>query len=138
MATTDICHRGTVVAVEPQRVKVLIESHSGCASCSARSACAMGESKPKEIEVGVVNSAEYAVGDEVSVVITMGMGRKAVVLSYVVPLGVLLGVMIVCGLLAFEEWLVALLGFAGVAIYFCGLYIFRDKIEKEINFRLIK
>ncbi len=131
-----IRHKGQVVRIEGERVRVAYLNQGGCGSCQARGKCGMVESEKREIEVVVAHASTYKVGDEVTISVTMSMGRMAVILAYVVPLLLMLAIMIVGSVLNLTEWVVALMALCGVATYYIVLYLGREKIGRKINFTI--
>ena len=78
--------------------------------------------------------AERKVGDEVQVLTKMTMGLKAVWISYVIPL-VILMILILSLSKAFDnELLCGLLAVAGVGLYYFGIWLFRDRLSNEFVF----
>ncbi len=138
METKSIDHEGEVIKVDGRKVTVAFIAQSGCSSCKAQGKCGMVEASRREIELEVASGEAYEVGEKVMLSVTMGMGNMAVVLAYVIPLVLLVVVMGVCSLCDFAEWSMALSGLGSVALYYGVLYIFRDKIETKINFRIDK
>ncbi|MFI3292653.1 MAG: SoxR reducing system RseC family protein [Rikenellaceae bacterium] len=133
-----IRHQGEVAKIEGRKITVSFLSQGGCGSCQARGKCGMVESDKREVEVYSVEADMFVVGDKVVVSATMSMGRMAVMLAYVVPL--LLLIILMCGgaMLNLADWVVALMGLGGVALYYIGLYLVKDKFEREINFTITK
>ena len=81
-----VSHKGTVIEITEGNIKVEIINKSMCAACHAKGFCSAGDSKDKVIDVPYWNNGEYAVGDEVEVIMKKSMGFKAVWISYVIPL----------------------------------------------------
>ncbi len=131
-----IRHKGQVVRVEGDCVTVSFLSQGGCGSCQAKGKCGMVESDKREIEIEVAHASQYKVGDDVTISVTMSMGRTAVILAYVVPLVLLIILMTIGSVLSLAEWGVALVGLCGVALYYVVLYMGREKIGKKINFTI--
>ena len=78
--------------------------------------------------------AERKVGDEVQVLTKMTMGLKAVWISYVIPL-VILMILILSLSKAFDnEFLCGLMAIAGVGLYYFGIWLFRDRLSNEFVF----
>ncbi len=146
METKEIRHKGQVVKIEEhggdvfgvklQKITVSFLSQGGCGSCKARGKCGMVESDRREVEVFASQREIYKIGDDVTISVTMGMGRMAVILAYVVPLVLMIVLMILGVVLNFAEWGVALMGLIGVALYYCVLYLNRNTIDKKINFTI--
>jgi sigma-E factor negative regulatory protein RseC len=62
------------------------------------------------------------------------MGFKAVWLSYVIPLAVLLAVLLLLVGAGVKEWLSGLLAIAATAVYYLLLWLFREKLSNEYIF----
>ncbi len=133
-----IRHEGRVLDVEGRKIRVAYHHQGGCGSCKARGKCGMVESEKREVVVEAPQGEVFEVGDSVMLNVTMSMGRVAVILAYVIPLVLLVVLMFLGGVLGFAEWGVALMGLVGVALYYCVLYLLRDKIEKKINLTITK
>jgi len=90
MASGEVSHKGMVVSVGKGSVSVRIVSESACSSCHAAGLCGAAESKKKIVEVPLYGGQTYSIGQEVEVCLARKMGLKAVLLSYVIPLMILL------------------------------------------------
>ena len=91
--------------------------------------------------VGVVEAVGPAVrsvrpGDRVTVAITRGTGAVAVLLAYVVPFVVLIGVVAVCYLLGAGDGAAVLAGLGSVVLYYGILWLLRRKIDNAIHFTI--
>ena len=86
----EIVHSGKILEVTPDFTTVQILVSSACSACHAKGLCGMSEEEEKVIMVPTDPLAEHKVGDEVKVMTKMTMGLKAVWISYVVPLAVLM------------------------------------------------
>ena len=85
-----VTHKGTIIEITPECIRVEIINKSMCAACHAKGFCSAGDTKDKIIDVEYYNNGEFAVGDEVEVIMNRSMGFKAVWISYVIPLFILL------------------------------------------------
>ena len=133
---SEITHRGRIVSITPEFTTVEIVSESACAACHAKGLCSLGDSKVKQVEVPTRGWDNYAVGQEVSVVLRATMGHKAVWLAYGVPLLVLVAALL--GILsAGGSELVAGLGAIGaVTVYYGVIWLLRDRLRKEYVFNI--
>ena len=138
MAGGDITHSGKVVAVNPQFVTVEILSSAACASCHAAGVCGMGEYQKKAIQVPASMREEYAVGEEVDVILKATMGLKAVWLAYVVPLVILLAAVLGLTALGCGELVAAASGIGAVAVYYLLIYLFRKRLNDTYIFTIRK
>jgi sigma-E factor negative regulatory protein RseC len=130
----EIAHSGRIVEITPDFTTVEIIASSACSSCHAKQLCGMSEDQEKLIMVPTDGFAERKVGDEVQVLTKMTMGLKAVWISYVIPL-VILMILILSLSKAFDnELLCGLLAVAGVGLYYFGIWLFRDRLSNEFVF----
>ena len=133
-----IKHDGIVIAVNANgTVRVKIVQTSACATCKAKAMCASAESKEKEIEA--IGDGLLAVGDTAEVLVQQKMGWKAVLLAYIVPFVVLLGVVVIGnGLQVIGEEIVGTIALCAMGVYYIVLGFFKDKIQKEFSFTAVK
>lgn len=134
----EVRHRGEVRRVEAGMVYVAIVASGACHSCRAREMCGMSETSEKIIEVRTAEASSFAVGDEVMVAEEQRMALKAVLVAYVGALVALLALLIGSLALGLKEGWAALISIAGLALYYGGVYLLRDKIEKTIHFTITK
>ena len=134
MAKEEICHAGKVTAVGPGTVRVEITSVSACASCHAAGLCPASEAVRKAVEVRI--DEPYTPGEAVEVVLEKALGLRAAVLCYAVPLFILLILTVSLSFAGLGEVLSALIGVAGMALWYLLLYLRRDSLSGEYVFRI--
>ena len=78
--------------------------------------------------------ATYNVGDKVQVATKMSMGMKAVWISYVIPLMVLMILILSLSTIFEKEYLRGLVAIAGVCVYYFIVWLFRGKLNNEFVF----
>ena len=130
----EIRHSGKVLEMTPDFTTVQIMVSSACSSCHAKGLCGMSEEEEKVIMVPTDPYAEYNVGDEVQVYTKMTMGLKAVWISYVIPLAVLMILILSLSPVIANELMLGLAALAGVALYYFGIWLFRDRLSNEFVF----
>jgi sigma-E factor negative regulatory protein RseC len=144
-----IKHDGIIIALnEDGTALVRIVQTSACSACKAKAMCASAESAEKEMTAVLLGDEQWAVGNEVEVMVQQKMGWKAVVLAYLLPFFVMLAVMFIGnGLLAMGDGAIGLLGdeakreavlgtvaLCAMAVYYLVLGMFKDKLQKEFSF----
>jgi sigma-E factor negative regulatory protein RseC len=144
-----IKHDGIIIALnEDGTALVRIVQTSACSACKAKAMCASAESAEKEMTAVLLGDEQWAVGNEVEVMVQQKMGWKAVVLAYLLPFFVMLAVMFIgngllvmgdgaTGLLGDEAKREAVLGtvaLCAMAVYYLVLGLFKDKLQKEFSF----
>lgn len=130
----EIRHSGRILEIDPDFTTVQITVSSACSSCHARTLCGMSEDEEKVIMVPTDPYAGYKAGDEVQVMTKMSMGLKAVWISYVIPLAVLMILILSLSSVIGNELVLGLVSIAGVAVYYFGIWLFRDRLSNEIVF----
>ncbi len=133
-----VSHKGTVVEITENNIKVEIINKSMCAACHAKGFCSAGDSKDKIIDVPYFNNGEYAVGDEVEVTMMRSMGFKAVWISYVIPLAILLIFLLTLQRCGFTELQAGGVSLLGVCLYYLVVYLMRGKISNKFVFTIAK
>ena len=130
----EIKHSGKILEITPDFTTVQIVVSSACSSCHAKTLCGMSEDEEKIIMVPTDPYAEHKVGDEVEVLTKMTMGLKAVWISYVIPLAVLMILILSLSAVIANEIVLGLVAIAGVALYYFGIWLFRDRLSNEFVF----
>lgn len=133
-------HQGIVTSVEEGRLRVRILRLSGCASCAAHSRCQLSEQKETDIDVPVsafTDGHTYKVGDTVTVAVGSSRGLLAVLLAYILPAVLLVGVFTACHLSGLSEPVSALITIGAVALYALLLFLLRGKLDRKFQFRLL-
>lgn len=133
-----VSHKGTVIEITEGNIKVEIINKSMCSACHAKGFCSAGDSKDKVIDVAYYNNGEYAVGDEVEVVMKRSMGFKAVWISYVIPLAILLIFLLTLQRFNLTELQAGLCSILAVSVYYFVIYLFREKIADKFVFTIAK
>lgn len=135
--TQPITHTGRITDITPQWISVEIVSESACSACHASSLCSLSEMEKKTVQVPF-DMRDWSIGEEVEVCLKKSMGYKAVWISYVIPLFVLLAVILVAGSFAVEELFSGLFGIAAVAVYYLVVFLLRDTLRNEYIFYINK
>ena len=141
MAKERIEHEGRVVAVDKDYISVEIVNKSACAACHAKGVCGASEESIKVVDVAQdikTLTEDYQVGETVNVVMSSAMGTQAIWLAYVVPLVVLMLSILVFSLCGAGELLMGLGSLGVVALYYVGLFLYRNKISKIFIFSIEK
>lgn len=130
----EIVHSGRILEVTPDFTTVQMTVSSACAACHAKSMCGMSEEEDKVIMLPTSPYADHKPGDEVLVKTKMTMGLKAVWISYVIPLAILMILILSLSLVIADELVLGLVSIAGVAVYYFGIWLFRDRLSNEFVF----
>ncbi len=131
-----ISHKGVIVSINDQHIKVKIESLSACSTCRQQSLCSLSEKKEKIIDIENTNNSNYHVGQEVNIVTQSEMGMFAVFMAYILPLIIFLTTLFTFAAILSNELFGALIALGSVVLYYLLLKKFNYLIKKKINFRI--
>lgn len=131
-----IKHDGIIIVLnEDGTALVRIVQTSACAACKAKAMCASAESAEKEMTVVLLGDEQWAVGNEVEVMVQQKMGWKAVVLAYLLPFFVMLAVIFIGNALwNVREEILGTAALCAMALYYIVLGQFKSKLQKEFSF----
>lgn len=135
---TDIRHEGVIDSIEGQDVIVRITQSSACGGCQARSICRAAESKDKLVEVHCADAGGFDVGQTVTVAGAESLGLKAVTFAFGLPLVLLLAALVTAMAVAGSEKVAAMAALGILVPYYLVLFLFRDRIKKDFQFRIIE
>jgi sigma-E factor negative regulatory protein RseC len=130
-----ITHEGIVLKAPGNgTADVEIVTGSACSGCHAKSACSLGNSDVRIINVR--SDAKLSPGDKVTVVMEQSQGFRALAIGYVIPFIVLIAVFTVLTVAGAGELSSALLSFASLAVYYFIVWLLRSRIEKKFEFKI--
>ncbi len=134
--TENISHSGVITSIDGSHIIVRILQTTGCASCSAKGMCNSAESKEHDIDI-IDNSGQWKVGDQVQVIGSTQMGLKAVLLAFVMPFLVLVGVLFLCiAGLGMEEVRGSGYALGATALYYLVLSRFKLVLKNKFAFHI--
>ena len=128
-------HSGIITEICADHIKVEIEKKDACAGCHSKDLCSLSHSTNKIIEIKKTNSS-YLAGDKVTVIMEQSSGYEAIVLGYIVPFFIILISLISLLNITHNERLSAILALIGVAPYYLGLYLLRNKLKKIFSLKI--
>lgn len=131
-----ISHEGIITKISDNELEIKILAQSACALCHAKSACGMGEQTEKILTVPRPEGKNFALMQNVNVIMAVGQGNKAAVLAYLIPIILLLAVLFICLGLGVGEGLSALISIIALVPYYIVLYTQRDKLKKRFEYHI--
>ena len=131
---SEIVHTGKVIDINPDFTTVQIMVSSACSECHAKGLCGMSEMEEKVIMVPTDPYEPRKIGDIVQVKTKMTMGLKAVWISYVIPLAVLMILILSLSFVISNEFLRGGVALAGVGAYYFIIWLLRDKLSDQFEF----
>lgn len=136
---SSIEHEGVIVEIKGNsKAVVSIVSKSACASCHAKGVCSAADQKEKRIEVTLSSDDNYSVGERVILSLESGIGLKAVLVLYVIPLIILLTLLLTLLNCKVSEPMSALISVGSVALYYVLVKIFNISLERNLYFKIRK
>ena len=130
----EIVHTGRIIDITPDFTTVQILVSSACSECHAKGLCGMSEEEEKVIMVPTDPYSEHNIGDEVQVRTKMTMGLKAVWISYVIPLVILMILILPLSSVIDNEFLRGGIAIAGVGVYYFIIWLLRDRLSDQFEF----
>ena len=137
MAEQIIQHEGIVEKTIGNQVFVKLMVQSACESCHSKSGCSVSGQKDKTVVVTTPEAGNYKPNEGVIVSMKGNVGITAVILSYVVPLFLLLLTLTIASNWL-SEWLSGIIAVAILVPYYLMLMLFRKKFEKSFSFWIEK
>ncbi len=135
-ARENITHPGIIDHVTENSVFVKILAMSACSSCHAKSMCSIADVEEKIVEIRKDPERNFSEGDNVTVSMNISQGGKAVLLGYIVPFFLLIGVLIGVLFLSGDEGIAGLSAILILIPYYWLLYVYRNKLKKTFNFTI--
>jgi len=129
-----IQHDGTVMKVDGNSVSVSINSNASCSGCHAEGLCGISGKEEKIVDIS--GSYRVSPGDQVTVLMDQSAGFRAVALSYLIPLVIVVASLVVLNLLSFSELTAGLVSISMLIPWFLVLHFFRDRISRNFTFTI--
>ena len=121
------------MSVSGTSAHVEIVQTSACSACKAKSMCMSSESQVKQMDVIMLEPMQ--VGDKVEVEVRERLAWKAVLLAYILPFIVMIGVITALDFMTnWSEAVVGSLSLCGIALYYIGLSFFKGRLQKQFTF----
>ena len=128
-----IRHTGVVLSVNGSLAHVEIVQTSACSACKAKSMCMSAESQQKEMDVQMLEALQ--VGDQVEVEVRERLAWKAVLLAYILPFIVMIGIITLLDFVTdWSEAVIGTLSLCGIALYYIGLSFFKHRLQTQFTF----
>lgn len=134
--TGNIKHVGRIVEIKEGIATVEFVNKSACAQCHAKMICGASDESLKRIEA--LADPSFALGDEVNILLRSSLGSKAVWITYVIPLIILLVLLLSLQPLFSNELIMGLSCIVALGLYFFIIYLCKGKFDKEYVFTIEK
>jgi len=113
---------------------VEITQTSACSACKARSMCMSSESRQmSDVKCRMLEPLQA--GDHVEVEVREQLAWKAILLAYILPFIVMMGVITALDLMTdWSEAIVGTLSLCGIALYYIILGFFKHRLQRQFVF----
>ncbi len=128
---------GIVEEVREKSILVRFQSAPACESCMAKSVCAPGSSEKNLVEINQ-QSQGCSAGDSIKIIISRSMGFKALFIGYLLPFFIIIMVLILTRIIGLNELISGLASLSVLIPYYFTLYVFREKVNKNFIFTIMK
>lgn len=124
-------HKGIVESVGEQQAHVRIVQASACSACHAAKNCMAADAREKYIDC--IIEEPLSVGDEVIVEIRQSLGWLAVLIAFVLPFLLLVGMLWLMGMF-FSEPVAGTIALCSLLPYYAVVALFRGRLKKKFRF----
>jgi len=135
-AREDITHPGIVEQIKDDKVFVKILAMSACSSCHAKGMCNVSEMEEKVVEIRRDTQRNFKLGEQVTITMKKSLGSYAVMLGYILPFILLMGVLVLVLFLTGNEGIAGLSAILVLIPYYWLLYIYRNRLKSTFSFML--
>jgi sigma-E factor negative regulatory protein RseC len=129
-----IRHTGVVLSTDGAIATVEITQTSACSACKARSMCMSSESRQmSDVKCRMLEPLQA--GDHVEVEVREQLAWKAILLAYILPFIVMMGVITALDFMTdWSEAIVGTLSLCGIALYYIILGFFKHRLQRQFVF----
>ncbi|EKD31713.1 MAG: hypothetical protein ACD_77C00272G0026 [uncultured bacterium] len=131
-------HPGVIQDIGIDYITVEILNQSACSACHSKSMCSMSEIEAKIVEVENRGYETFEKGEAVNVLLKKSLGFKALYISYLIPLLILMLILLSLSSLGIGELTIGLSVIVSLAVYYSGVYVFRNRFKREFVFTIEK
>jgi len=131
-----VCNEGVVKFIDNEFITVEISVHSACSSCHAKSICLPSENKNQLVKAKNINNETFQIGESVSIYMKESLGKKAVIIGYVLPFIVLFATLFISNYFFEKDLFAAVFALGLVGIYYFIIWMLnrKNKIDRKFVF----
>lgn len=133
-----INHKGEVVSVTRDRVKVLIRSASSCSGCHLKGACTSADVQEKYVNAFASEKDSYKEGEMVWVSCSDRQGFYALFWAYIFPLILILVLLFAIYAIKNDELYAGIISLAVLPPYYLFLFVKRKYFDKKLKIKIKK
>jgi len=129
-------HQGVVTEVAGHKLSVNLINTSSCSSCHVKGFCNVSEVDNKTVEIMHPSEEPVKKGDKVIVNYEKSLGPLALLLGYLVPFFLVIGVLVISLTLTGNEAVSGVLSLVMLIPYYLLLYFLRNKLKTKFTFTI--
>ena len=130
-------HQGRIAEIKGDIVKIDLLDVSSCSACHAHDICVAARAERKTVEIRK-QSADYRIGDHVTVIFEESMGLKALFLGYLLPFFLLISTLFIASSFIKRELYAGLVALSVLFPYYVLLFFYRDHLKETFAFKVRK
>ncbi len=134
----NINKQAVITKIEANTVYLNMRSCAACQGCAAKEYCGLSETVDKQFSIETPQATLFHIGEEVDLSIDSNQGLKAVTLSYVIPLFLMISTIIIVTLLGADEFISGISGIIILIPYYFGLFLLKNRLKKAFQFKISK
>ncbi len=115
----------TIISIKGEKIECKVDCGDACKGCAARKVCGGEEEKEGKVLTLTSYNKNHKVGDHITIEVSNSMGLKAVILAYLLPVAILIGVLLTLQAVGVEELTAGLSALGALALYFIAMKIFK-------------
>lgn len=133
-----ILHFGKIIERNAEKgyIKLKIKDSHDCESCPAINLC--NHLSLEDNVIIISTEVDFEIGEQVKVIATEVIQRKAIMLAVAYPCIILVLTMTLTYILTMNESIAAIAGLLLMITFFIVLYLIRNKIAREFKFEIIR
>jgi len=124
-----------IIDIAPQSLDLRVQSGEQCASCGISGSCS--SNKANIINLPVENTKPYKKGQLIYLKMAEGSTLKGLLVVFLLPIMLLLGMVLLGQALDMSQASSALLGLGLLALYYGFFFIFRKKIQNTFKLSIV-
>ena len=133
----NITHQAKIINIKGHTITLKLMPNDACHSCAANNFCNLSKhGRERVININDANSANFQIGEEVDVCISLRNGIKAVVYAYIIPLLLLLGAVIICKTIGLNDFKSGISGIIVLIPYYFVLFLMKNKFNSGLTFKI--
>lgn len=127
-----------ITSLEGNKIECVVQCGDVCGSCAARKVCAPSSGDGQSLKTITLYSTEhsYQVGDTIELEISATMGLRAVLLAYLIPVALIIGLLLTLQHFSFSELASGGITLGVVVAYFLSIKIFG--LSRTISVQIVQ